>query len=449
MQEHNIEKDLGNTNILNLKLLNTSSSSQKSLLSSTSTNISCNDKNVLPVMQDGNIKTCSSQSSSSVDNIRNEKVYKEVVNYEAVLDVKHTEQLPLVKGERKIQTKFKDHLVLAHSSIQLTPIENISETPFLPEIHEEMRQMRVNKVYRIQVYSWSHVLRNNSLFVVNPTRSGKTWSYLPPLCSVLCCRKDTFKPSYGPVALILVASLKHVELINNYCRRLMSGLKCDAPTCIPSYGMRNLIETKSHLLNGCGILVATPSNVLRLLQENENEPLFDAERLQHIVIDDMDIMMSRSRQDFENACCILFRMAKKSKVKKLIPQLIVTSRDWDGLMVKLIRKSNQPLLLMGDFLEAAVYGHATLSVKLKSSTEKNDTILKFIRDISESAQDLDNRTLITCNSDVDVQSVSKFLNDCGYPCLGYYSRSTEIERVTIDEWKKKVSTIKATVLNVS
>ncbi|KAI8126831.1 putative ATP-dependent RNA helicase BoYb [Lucilia cuprina] len=416
LQEHNIEKEMGNKNILDLKLLNTSSNSQKSLLTSNSSNV-----------------------SDSLDKIRKEKVYKEVFNYEALMDVKHSANLPIIEGERKIQTKFIDHLVLAHSSIQLTPIENITEAPFLPEIHEEMRQMRVNKVYRIQVYAWSHVLRSNSLFIVNPSRSGKTWSYLPPLCSLLCCRADLVKPSYGPVAIILVASLKHVETVSNYCRRLMSGLRNEAPTCIPSYGMRNLIETKIQLLNGCGILVATPSSILRLLHENEQEPLFDAERLQHIVIDDMDIMLSRSQEDFQNAIRIIFKMAKKSKFEKLTPQLIVTSRDWDRPMVKLIRKSNQPLLLIGDFLEAAVYGHATLSVKLKSSVEKNDTILKYLRKISESTQGCDNRTLIICNEDEEVQSVIKFLQDCGQHCIAFYSRSTENERITIDEWKKKIS----------
>ena len=432
IEQHNIERELGNSNLLNLKLLNVSSSSQSQNLS-----LSSNDST-----SEGNC-TRSSQSSyspSSVGKVQSENLMKDVCIYEALMEVKHTDNLPIVEGERKVQTKFIDHLVLAHGSIQLMPVENISDISFLPEIHEEMRQMRVNKVLRVQVYSWSHVLRNNSLFVVNPSKSGKTWSYLPPLCSLLCCRKALTTSSHGPMALILVASLKHVEFVNNYCRRLMSGLKADAPTCIPSYGMRNFIETKVQLLNGCGVLVGTPSSVLRLLQDNVDEPLFNPERLQHIVVDDVDIMMSRAQQDFENALRSLFKMCKKNKHKKLTPQLIVTSRDWDSLMVKLIRKSNQPLLLIGDFLEAAVYGHAKISIKLQSSEKKNEVIHKFIKKMELSGQCLNNRTLIICNDDEDVRAIIKFLQECGYPCLGYYNRSTEIERVTVEEWKKKVTT---------
>uniref|UniRef100_A0A1I8NZG2 RNA helicase n=1 Tax=Stomoxys calcitrans TaxID=35570 RepID=A0A1I8NZG2_STOCA len=367
---------------------------------------------------------------------------KNMINYTTLMEVKRTENLPIVEGEITLQTKFIDHLVLAHSSIPLMPVENVNEASFLPEIHEEMHQMRANKVYRIQVYSWSHVLRGNSLFVVNPARTGKTWSYLPALCSLVCCRYERLKPSYGPVAIVMVASSRHVESVYSYCRRLMSGFKADAPSCVPSYGMRNFIDTKVQLLNGCGILVVTPSSLLRLLKDNNNnEPLFDSERLKHIVIDDMDIMLSRSHEDFETAARIVFKLSKKSKFNTLQPQLIVTSRDWDGVMIRLMRKSNQPLLLIGDFLEAAVYGRATLSVKLKSSVEKNDTILKFIEKQAQSLQgDLEHRRiLIMCNGDDDVETVMQFISEYGYPCLAYNNRSTDSEKVTVDEWKKKVS----------
>ncbi|KAM7346644.1 uncharacterized protein ACRADG_006487 isoform 2-T2 [Cochliomyia hominivorax] len=438
LMENNIEKEMGNPNTLDLKRLNTSSSSQKSLLSiskSSNNSTSLDSNENIPPLD----KNTHSNSTTSKDHLQNEKVYKDVCNYGTLIDVKFTENLPVIDGEHKIQTKFIDHLVLAHSSIQLTTIENVSDAPFLPEIHEEMRQMRVTDVYRIQVYSWSHVLRSNSLFVINPPRSGKTWSYLPALCTLLCCRADSLKNSCGPAALILVASLKHVELITHYCRRLMTGLKTEAPTCVPSYGMRNMIETKIQLHNGCGILIATPASLLRLFNENNNERLFDPERLQHIVIDDMDKMMSRSQRDFENSLRLICKMARKSKFKKLLPQIIVTSCDWDATMAYIIRISNQPLLLIGDFLEAAVYGHATLSIKFKLSSEKNNAILKFLTKSSVSNHGVNSRTLIMCNDDEDVQELMKFLHDSGYHCLGFYNRSTEIERVTINEWKKELS----------
>lgn len=447
LKQHSLENELGNKNILDLKKLSISPQKPRSAndaqaegYSKTSTTTYSSDttvSNTSVLIENRNI----GMMRKSPDKFCNEKHLKNVSNYTTLMEVKHTDQLPLVEGEIKMQTKFIDHLVLAHSSIPLLPIENVAEASFLPEIHEEMRNMRVNKVYRIQVYSWTHLLRGNSLFVVNPSRTGKTWSYLPALCSLVCYRNGILKPSYGPIALILVASSRHVELIYSHSRRLMSGLRAEAPSCVPSYGMRNFIDTKVQLLNGCGVLITTPSSLLRLLKDNEREPLFDWERLQHIAIDDMDLMLSRSHEDFESAVRIVFKMTKKSKYKTLEPQLIVTSRDWDGIMIRLMCKANQPLLLIGDFLEAAVYGRATLSVKLKSREEKNDAIHRFLKKQTQTLQgDLAyKRLLIMCNGDADVEEVMQFLTECGYPCLAYYNRSTENERTTIDEWKKKVS----------
>ncbi|XP_073832020.1 uncharacterized protein [Musca autumnalis] len=452
LQQHLLEKERGNTNILDLK--NSILSPERSQVSGSSTHkrnemtANLTSPSSSDFVMDGenhsqsfhttkSDKNLSAQTGKSPEN----KHMKNVINYNTLLEVKRNECLPIIEGEVAMQTKFIDHLVLAHSSVPLEPLENIAEAPFLPEIYEEMKNMRVNKVYRIQVYSWSHVLRGNSLFVVNPARSGKTWSYLPALCSLVCCRYQRLKESYGPVAIVLVASSKHVESVNGYCRRLMSGLKAEAPSCVPSYGMRNFIDTKVQLLNGCGILITTPSSLLRLLKDNSNEPLFDSERLQHIVIDDMDIMLSRSHEDFETAVRYVFKLSRKSKIKTLQPQLIVTSRDWDGVMIRLIRKSNQPLLLIGDFLEAAVYGRAALSVKLKSSQEKNDTILRFIKKNAETLEGdvAQKRMVIMCNSNEDVENVVQFLTECGYPCLPFYYRSTYSEEATVDEWKNKVS----------
>ncbi|XP_075157458.1 uncharacterized protein LOC142230710 [Haematobia irritans] len=442
LSQRNLEKDRRTSTLLDL----TTSSHRDSLksnnfhqiLSDVTSNSSGTQKNR---SESSKISSSTENKSICSDKSNENKHTKNILNYTTLLEVKHTEHLPIVQGEIKLQTKFIDHLVLAHSSVPLMPIENVAEASFLPEIHQEMRNMRVNKVYRIQVYSWSHVLRGNSLFVVNPARTGKTWSYLPALCSLVGFRYERLKPSYGPMTIIMVASSRHVESTYSCCRRLMIGLN-GAPTCVASYGMRNFIDTKVQLLNGCGILIVTPSCLLRLLKDNNNnEPLFDSERLQHIIIDDMDTMLSRSHEDFESAVRILFKLAKKSRFKTLQPQLIVTSRDWDGVMIRLMRKSNQPLLLIGDFLEAAVYGRATLSVKLKSSVEKNDTILRFIEKQAQSLQgNIENRRiLIMCTGDEDVEQVAEFISSCGYPCLAYYNRSTDSEKATVDEWKKNVS----------
>lgn len=343
-------------------------------------------------------------------------------------------ELRAVEGEHKLKTKFIDHLVLAHSNVPLTALTRISEAFFLKEIHDEMENMRVTKLYRIQAYAWPHLLRGNSMFVVNPHKSGKTWSYLPAICSLVAYRIQSCRiaETYGPVAIILLPTSAHVEIVHNYCKRLLLGVR-PAVTTVASYGVRNANDAKIQLLNSCGILVATPASLLRLLRDNEKEPLIDMERLKHLVIDDLDLMLSRSQNDIELVLKTLFKLSKRGKDSAMAWQLVVTSRDWDSLLVALMRKSNQPLLLIGDFLEAAVYGRVMISIKLCPSERKITTILEFIEQNS-----LENeRILVLCNSDDDVYEVVDGLTTSAHVCIAYDNHASADVRTIIEEWRKK------------
>nr|XP_014101558.1 putative ATP-dependent RNA helicase TDRD12 [Bactrocera oleae] len=343
-------------------------------------------------------------------------------------------ELRAVEGEHKLKTKFIDHLVLAHSNVPLTALTRISEAFFLKEIHDEMENMRVTKLYRIQAYAWPHLLRGNSMFVVNPHKSGKTWSYLPAICSLVAYRIQSCRiaETYGPVAIILLPTSAHVEIVHNYCKRLLLGVR-PAVTTVASYGVRNANDAKIQLLNSCGILVATPASLLRLLRDNEQEPLIDMERLKHLVIDDLDLMLSRSQNDIELVLKTLFKLSKRGKDSAMAWQLVVTSRDWDSLLVALMRKSNQPLLLIGDFLEAAVYGRVMISIKLCPSERKITTVLEFIEQNS-----LENeRILVLCNSDDDVYEVVDGLTTSAHVCIAYDNHASADVRTIIEEWRKK------------
>uniref|UniRef100_A0A1A9UKY4 RNA helicase n=1 Tax=Glossina austeni TaxID=7395 RepID=A0A1A9UKY4_GLOAU len=264
----------------------------------------------------------------------NNKNFKNIANTEQQIDsfvhVKKKQMTPIIKGER--ETRIRERAVLAHSSIPLYPLKTVNEAEFLPQMHKEMMHMHIYKIYRIQVFAWSHLLRNNSLFIINPSKSSKTWSYLPVLCNDIY---DIYydvngtTSTYGPVATVLVASAKHVEEVTGLCQHLLFSLKDEVPIIVGSFGLRNFKDTKIKLLNSCGVLVTTPSSLLRLFRDNENEHLFDAKRLKRIVIDDMDLMLSRALGDFQIALKALFTMFKKSEAKTLKAQIVVTFRYWD------------------------------------------------------------------------------------------------------------------------
>ncbi|XP_067639600.1 putative ATP-dependent RNA helicase TDRD12 isoform X2 [Eurosta solidaginis] len=451
-----VEKESGNDEILDLKNLNSSVCKEDS------------DNTELYSAEDGTYGGGTTSDNEDIDSerhssnkrslIRSRLQKKIAVQQEHLKQVEHQlsselngnkpdcfriflplvqEELREIEGEHRLKTKFIDHLVLAHSKVQLSSIAQTSEAFFLKEIQDEMENMRVTKLYRIQAYAWPHLLRGNSLFIVNPNKSGKTWSYLPAICSLVAYRIQIcgLTDTYGPVAIIVVPTSAHVEIVHNYCKRLLLGVR-PAVTTVPSFGVRNANDAKVQLLNSCGILVATPGSLLRILQDNEKESLIDIERLKHLVIDDLDLMLSRAQDDVEMVLKTFFKLSKLSKnsIPALLPwQLVVTTRDWDSLLVALMRKSNEPLLLIGDFLEAAVYGRVMISIKLCPSERKIATILEFIEQNS-----LENeRLLVLCNSDDDVYEVVDALTISGFICISYDSHASSDVRIIVDEWRKK------------
>ncbi|KAL9914792.1 putative ATP-dependent RNA helicase TDRD12 [Glossina fuscipes] len=441
LQKAERAKQLGDENIVDLKFPNTSfermdPSSTSMLELQFDNNNLYSSSNNRALLENRVNKDKSSTGSNKNENCKNAKANTEQQTY-SIVHVKEKQMIPTIKGDREIRIRAPE--VLAHSNIPLYPLKTVNDAQFLPQIHKEMMHMRINKIYRVQVFAWSHLLRNNSLFIINPSKSGKTWSYLPVLCNDIYYDVNGMTSTYGPIAIVLVASAKHVEQVTDLCQRLLCGLKDEAPIVVGSFGLRNFKGTKIKLLNSCGILVTTPSSLLRLLRDNQNEHLFDAKRLKRIVVDDIDLLLSRASEDFQTALKALFTMCKKSETKTLNAQMVVTSRCWDFWFVKLMRLANQPLLLIGDFLEASVYGRVEHSIKLRSKLEKDEMILRFLKNCNKTVH-IGNRTIIICSDDEEVKRVIGFLTENGHCRIGYYSFSTAAERLIIDEWKLRAST---------
>lgn len=339
--------------------------------------------------------------------------------------------MPEVSGEASLKTNFIQHLVLAHSKNNVKPIESMKNALFSAEIHQEMEHMRLTKLYRIQAYAWSHLVRGNSFYVINANRTGKTWCYLPPICSMLSFRLESkgIPQSYGPAVIIIAPSSVQVESIVRHCRRILASTTPKI-SIVPAYGYRNNEEVKIDMHNGCGILVITPPCLQRLLIANEKENLLNIQRLQILVIDGLDNVMNEN-PEFDDT---LQKLISPVMVKDTIPfQMVVTSRTWTRRFVNFLRISNQPLLCIADYLEAAVYAKAKVSFKFQSSSEKMSVAMKCLDKCSYETE----RCVIVCNSVDEVIEVERCLRESGYMCMMYTDQMPTDNANAIKEWKGK------------
>lgn len=64
--------------------------------------------------------------------------------------------------------------VLVHSRhTHAEPIARVAEANFTDCVHDGIKQMFINNVYRTQAVSWPNILRGSSIVLINNAASGK------------------------------------------------------------------------------------------------------------------------------------------------------------------------------------------------------------------------------------------------------------------------------------
>lgn len=338
------------------------------------------------------------------------------------------DSFPFAQYARPLLTANCSEYAVSHSNIRLQPARQMSEVAFLPHILYTMRRLRLTQLLRLQSYAWPHLGQGagHGAVIVSAPRSGRTMSYVPPLCQVVCTalsEQRRRKPRWnllGPVALVLTADLNRVQQIGCICNAMLRKAKNEEwlalVLTVPS--ARNP-EFFQRLLNGVGCLVATPAQLLWLLS-------FDMIRMPHlrfIAYDDVDLMAT---EQFYQAHQQLVAMTKEQH-----PQLIVTSQSYNDKHLHMVCELNDnPMVLFGDVLEAALYGGTRLRLALLKREAKRIELLQLLK--QRSPHQL--RTVISCNTDADINDLVQMLTAEGYGCLPYYQTADMEVREHVHRW---------------
>ncbi|XP_050742669.1 putative ATP-dependent RNA helicase BoYb [Drosophila biarmipes] len=316
--------------------------------------------------------------------------------------------------------------VVAHSTYSLRPARFFSEVLMLPHILETMRKLGLNRLLRLQAYSWPHLgagLGHGALIVGAP-RSGRTFAYVPPVCQAVCKvlaesrRQRMLHPGkwpeneLGAVALILVPDLARVRQVSAMCQALLRKARSeDGVTLTLSVPTAVSSEFLLRLLNGVGCLVATPAQLACFWREAPG--LLRFPRLQFLVYDDVDLM---SAEQLRNAKLVVQEILPTSHY----PQVVMEARSYsEALMTKMRMASNHPAVIFGDVLEAALYGGTRIRIFLARLQAKSDKVVQVLKQRSPQAY----RTVVYCMDDAEMQELVQALEDRGFGCLPYFQTS--------------------------
>lgn len=338
------------------------------------------------------------------------------------------DSFPFERCARPLLTANCSEYAVAHSNIRLQPARQMNEVDFLPHILCTMRRLGLTQLLRLQSYAWPHLRQGagHGAVIVSAPRSGRTLSYVPPLCQVVCtalseqrCRKPRWN-LLGPIALVLAADLRRVQQIGSLCNAVLRKAKNEEwlalVLTVPSARTPDFFH---RLLNGVGCLVATPAQLLWLLS-------FDMIKMPHlrfIAYDDVDLMATKQ---FYEAHQHLVTMTKKQHA-----QLIVTSQSYNVRHLRMVCELNDnPMVLFGDVLEAALYGGAKLRLSLLKREAKRMELLQLLK--HRPPHQL--RTVISCNMDADIKDLEQMLTAEGYGCLPYYQTADMEVREHVHRW---------------
>uniref|UniRef100_A0A1Q3EW10 RNA helicase n=1 Tax=Culex tarsalis TaxID=7177 RepID=A0A1Q3EW10_CULTA len=304
-----------------------------------------------------------------------------------------------VDEEACIRSKLTHQRLLVHGKRPVKPVDTLENVNFCEDVHRELAAMRFRSIQRIQTYGWPHILRGNSFFCVNAAETGKTFTYLPAICSsvVRLHKEDLVPKGAGPLAIVICRSSREVQRVASYCKRILNSSINKSMSVLEAFGARDIPKVCNLLLNSCAILVSTAPAYRRLYENMPNA--FVRDRIQTVVIDDIDVVVERFASELQLLC-------KNCDKPEL--QMVVTATYWNPMFAGFLRKYKNMIICIGAYLEAAIYGKSKLMLKVLRTHNDADENRHWDAKLNEVVEFLNKnnyqneRTLVCCSEPSEV-----------------------------------------------
>lgn len=295
---------------------------------------------------------------------KDEKQEKEVEakikeNYQEILN----KQAPLIKAKRNIFVYGKD----------LQPrIKNVSDANFTEVINKNLFKYGYKSVFPTQSYCWNEIIDGRSVTIVNNRNSGKTMTFLPPLLSLLSVKLEPDdEASQGPIAIVITNTSREVETIYSLCKQLVP---VNDVKIVKAFGIWNFKDKCIELLNGCDLLITTPSCFTRFT-ESDTIKMFDRNRIKYLVLENLDLVYGKFKTELE---VILKICTTGTELPQNNPQIIITATCWQDFLHFFSKFSSNPVIIIDPYIEAALFAKSRFTVCRKSIKEKDQQIVNYL-----------------------------------------------------------------------
>ncbi|XP_068621938.1 putative ATP-dependent RNA helicase TDRD12 [Battus philenor] len=315
---------------------------------------------------------------------------------------------------------------------RIEPVFNIRDVNFNSHIQVVLKNMSVERPMMLQTISWFCVLRGYSTFLISPAGSGKTLGYLPAVCRLLSDSYLDSLDSVGPTCIIVCATAKSVCAVEKLAKKFLGAQK----KVLSCYSGVDESHVTMSLLNGCDLLISTPSFLVKLLQASDFG--IDLRRLATFVFDDCERLGEVYGNEVKFIIFTIKETLKNRINKELKVQYIVASRQWCDFMKPLAKKAPYSVVCIGAFQECVLYSKACMTVNFVQQKNKVNTVHEFLDDI-----DLTKKIVIVCRTDEEIIELKKSLrkyNNTVFACDSTMSiQDMHHLRVAWDEYEEPLS----------
>ncbi|XP_076749741.1 putative ATP-dependent RNA helicase TDRD12 [Xylocopa sonorina] len=311
---------------------------------------------------------------------------------------------PLKAGKKYLHHEFNriNESVLIYGVEQYNSFTSILDAKFPVEIHQAWKTLiQSSKPRKIQSYIWPAMKRGLDVVAIAAAKSGKTSGYGFAICGLLATISN-LPQGTNPSALILCSSSSKVLEVNSLCTEFLQSYETiKSVAAINGKSERSLV---AEMFNGCQILVSTPRFLTLFMDRNKK--LLNLKNLQHLVLDDCDIILDK----YFDSISKLFKkhnVIYNRELKSKMLQITVIATHWTAHLKKIASiLMDNPYICIASFIEAIIFKNVRPKIYVMNSTKKNEKLLDLL-----GSEYLKSRTVIICRNSVEAEKLYSFLKE--------------------------------------
>ncbi|KAI1280527.1 putative ATP-dependent RNA helicase TDRD12 [Halotydeus destructor] len=283
-------------------------------------------------------------------------------------------------------------------------IESVDKASQMAErFRSHLKSKKIQKPTDVQQLMWPSILKGRSVSCISSSQSGKTVGYLVPILNSVFQKYMDDRHGFceSPSFVVVCSDAKNVKRVQDLICKLNPVGQAKI-----TYLESSLIPPKieKQLAKGCDIVVGTAPAIAKALFEQ----LTVLDKCLLLVIDNADKCFMLNENSVIHIYTEYVTIAK-SRLDKNIPsknalvvQTVICAEKFTNAVKKFIEMQHNPVLLIGDYLEAAVFGGIECRFQFcDSDNEREVGLYKAV----EEAIDFSDRLIVYCRDEMAADHV--------------------------------------------